>query len=277
MPELPEVETTLQGIKPALSGQTVETAIIRHPKLRWPVPRTLPALLSGQKILSARRRAKYLLLEFQKGTLVIHLGMSGCLRLLPPPSPPAGKHDHVDIVLRQGTVLRYCDPRRFGAILWTSEPPEKHPLLSSLGPEPFDRSFSGQYLLEKAKGKTVAIKPFIMNNRIVVGVGNIYATEALYLAGIHPATPAGYLSIQSLRRLASVIRRVLSAAIKKGGTTLRDFARADGKPGYFSQTLKVYGRTGLPCVRCKTTVQAMQLGQRNTAFCPHCQPRLSLP
>jgi formamidopyrimidine-DNA glycosylase len=269
MPELPEVETTRAGIAPHLEGHAVSRALVRQPRLRWPVPADLNALLKRRKLLAVERRAKYLLLRFGHGTLIIHLGMSGSLRVLPAGTPP-DKHDHVDIVFGQ-QCLRLRDPRRFGAVLWHEGDITDHELIAHLGPEPLSQAFDTDHLAAAAKGRKVAIKQLIMDGKVVVGVGNIYANEALFQAGIHPQRAAGRIGRARLERLVSAIKRVLAAAIAQGGTTLRDFQREDGKPGYFAQELQAYGRGGLPCPSCGTTLKEIRLGQRSTVYCPHCQ------
>lgn len=270
MPELPEVETTLRGILPYVKGQTIQRVIVRHPRLRWPIPPLLPEKLENQKIISLSRRGKYLLMQIANGTLILHLGMSGRLGIFQEKSP-AKKHDHLDLLLQNKKILRLTDPRRFGACLWTEEDPEKHFLLKNLGREPLDNHFSGKYLFEKSRKRKVAIKTFIMNSHIVVGVGNIYAAESLFEAGIHPNTSAHTISLEKYQLLAKAIKKILQQAIKKGGTTLKDFLNSDGKPGYFSLKLKVYGRDGLPCMQCKTILTHLRLGQRSTVFCEKCQ------
>ena len=270
MPELPEVETIMRGLAPQLEGTTVQEVIIRQHQLRWPIPSHLKTSLSQQKIIKLTRRGKYLLLQATYGTLIIHLGMSGSLRVLNLSTPPTA-HDHIDIIFSTDKLLRYNDPRRFGAVLWTEEDPLNHPLLLLMGLEPFDVHFTGQYLQKKAWNRKVPIKPFIMNSKIVTGIGNIYAAEALFLANIHPSTPAGQLTQQQYERLVDSIKTILMAAISQGGTTLKDFVNSEGKPGYFSQKLHVYGRAGLPCILCGSPLQSIQLGQRSTVFCAHCQ------
>ncbi|MDO6706294.1 bifunctional DNA-formamidopyrimidine glycosylase/DNA-(apurinic or apyrimidinic site) lyase [Photobacterium sp. 1_MG-2023] len=268
MPELPEVEVSRMGITPHVVGQTVTRVTVRNPSLRWPVPAELK-LLEGQMIRGVERRAKYLLLETDAGFAIIHLGMSGSLRILPTEIPPA-KHDHVDVLLASGEVLRYNDPRRFGAWLWQARDTE-HPVLSKLGPEPLSEVFDADYLIEKAKGKRTVVKQFIMDNQVVVGVGNIYANESLFAAGIHPQAPAGSLSPARLTRLVADIKQVLDQAITQGGTTLKDFKQSDGKPGYFAQELQVYGKAGKPCPRCGTELNEVKIGQRATVYCSECQ------
>lgn len=269
MPELPEVETTLRGIYPSLLGQQVTQVILRQTKLRWPIPSKLKKILLDQTINSIRRRGKYLLLDFAHGTLILHLGMSGRLRILSEHLPPK-KHDHADFHFSNGILLRLTDPRRFGAILW-SDNPDHHPLLRSLGPEPLTDAFDGTYLTQRAKGRKLPVKSFIMDSRIVTGVGNIYAAEALFRAGIHPGQAAGAITLKSYAALAQAIKQVLQHAIKKGGTTLKDFMKSDGSPGYFSIELQVYGRGGEPCVKCGQPLAEMRIGQRSTVFCKQCQ------
>ena len=274
MPELPEVETIMRGLSPHLEGLIIQEVIIRQAQLRWSIPAHLNAFLKQQKILGLRRRGKYLLIQVTTGTLIIHLGMSGSLRLLQHFTLP-GRHDHVDIVLSDNKRLRYNDPRRFGAILIAEGDPFHHGLLQSLGIEPLDPNFNGNYLKQAALRRRVSIKSFIMNSKIVTGIGNIYAAEALFLAQIHPLTEAGQLSQEQCDRLIQSIKDVLQAAILQGGTSLKDFVNSEGKPGYFSQKLKVYGRAGLPCLICNTPLQSIQLGQRGTVFCKCCQLLLS--
>jgi len=269
MPELPEVETSRRGIAPWIENQEVCGVVVRDRRLRWPIPGDIDRELPGQVIRSIRRRAKYLLFETGAGTAMLHLGMSGSLRIIDS-NEPAGKHDHVDIQFRNGKALRFRDPRRFGSLLWTHEPFE-HDLLRSLGPEPLSGEFDGDYLWHKARGRRVCIKQFIMNGSVVVGVGNIYASEALFIAGIHPKRRANRISIVRMTRLADAIKAVLESAIEAGGTTLRDFHGGDGEPGYFRQQLEVYGRDGEPCRRCKRPVSVVVLGQRSTFYCKDCQ------
>ncbi|MFI9652296.1 bifunctional DNA-formamidopyrimidine glycosylase/DNA-(apurinic or apyrimidinic site) lyase [Guyparkeria halopsychrophila] len=270
MPELPEVETTRRGIEPFLAGHRIEGVAVRDARLRWPVRADLATFLTGRPVEAVERRAKYLLLCLDGGDRVlIHLGMSGSLRLDDPSNPPR-KHDHVEWRLDNGRVLRLHDPRRFGAVL-TDRVDAPHERLERLGPEPLGPSFDGDHLASRLAGRRVAIKQAIMNADIVVGVGNIYASEALFLAGIHPMTPAGRLDHDECHALAAAIRQVLTAAIEQGGTTLRDFLAPSGNPGYFRQTLTVYERTGQPCRRCGTPIERVVLGQRSTWFCPGCQ------
>ncbi len=270
MPELPEVETTRRGITLHLEGKIIKTVIVREKRLRWQIPDILAVILPNQQIQQIHRRGKYLLFECSAGHVLIHLGMSGSLQVLPSNTPPK-KHAHLDIVFTHGQCLRYHDPRRFGCVLWTSDPILDHPLLINLGPEPLSAAFTGKHLHHKAQGRRVAVKNYIMNSHIVVGVGNIYANEALFLAGIHPACAAGSISLVRYQRLADMIKQVLSAAIEMGGTTLRDFTDSVGKPGYFKQALRVYGRAGNACVQCGNSVLGQKIGQRATYYCPVCQ------
>lgn len=270
MPELPEVETTLRGLAPHLQGQTVRDVVIRNPKLRWPIPAALPALLRGQTIRGLSRRAKYLLVAFDRGTLILHLGMSGSLRLLSAPEP-AQAHEHFDLVLQNGTLMRLRDPRRFGAVLWHEGDVSTHPLLALLGPEPLEKGFDGDYLHAATRKRKAAIKLVIMDNHVVVGVGNIYANEALFRAGIKPQLAAGKLSQARCMLLGKAIREVLRAAIRKGGSSLRDYVDSDGKQGYFQQEYFVYGRSGEPCRRCGTVIRQLRQGQRASFWCPACQ------
>lgn len=270
MPELPEVETTRRGIAPHALGTTISGIIIRNRRLRWPVPADMETLLQGQKITSVDRRGKYLLLGMTRGTLLVHLGMSGSLRVLDSHTPYL-KHDHIELTLSNHKYLRYCDPRRFGAWLWTEDDPLTHPLLASLGPEPLSRQFTPRYLFNLSRQRTQAIKTVVMDSHAIVGVGNIYANEALFMAGISPARAANTLTNEDCKRLVKAIRDVLSHAIKRGGTTLRDFVGSDGKPGYFAQELLVYGRGKQACQQCGTLLKESRLGQRSTVWCPLCQ------
>jgi formamidopyrimidine-DNA glycosylase len=270
MPELPEVETTCRGIAPHIKGKTVAGVVLRHRGLRWPVPTSLTRDLPGEKILDVSRRAKYLLIRFAHGTLIIHLGMSGSLRLAPC-KQPAEKYDHVEIALANGRCLRLRDPRRFGAVLWTAGDPMQHKLLRDLGPEPLGDEFSGDYLYARSRKRKGAIRDFLMNSGIVAGIGNIYANEALFHAGIDPRRAAGRITKDDCVRLVRAIRSTLKRAIKAGGTTLRDFRNGEGQPGYFQQTLHVYGRAGEPCSACGTPVRGVRIGQRSAFFCPKCQ------
>jgi len=270
MPELPEVETTRRGLATRLIGRRAVDVVIRNANLRWPIPKALPNLLRGQRILSLKRRAKYLLMEFGSGTLILHLGMSGSLRILSANTPPE-KHDHFDLVLDDGSAMRLRDPRRFGAVLWQRENVFSHPLLASLGPEPLEADFDAHYLHCASRSRSVSIKQFLMNNHIVVGVGNIYANEALFRAGIKPQLAAGKLSMPRCTRLVEEICATLSEAIMQGGSTLRDFVNSDGQPGYFQQHYWVYGREGEACRRCNATIQQLRQGQRSSFYCRSCQ------
>ncbi len=270
MPELPEVETTRRGIEPHVLGKTVAGVIIRQAQMRWPVPKDLEDTLKDKTILQLQRRGKYILFVVDSGALVVHLGMSGSLRITSADAP-VKKHDHIDIQFSQGMNLRYHDPRRFGCLLWAAGNPLAHPLLAELGPEPFDPAFSGEYLHQAGRGRKTAVKTFIMDSHLVVGVGNIYASEALFRAGIDPRRAAGRIGLQRYAALAKKIVEVLSEAIAQGGTTLRDFVNANGKPGYFQQTLAVYAREGEPCLLCGTPILSVRLGQRSSFYCPRCQ------
>ncbi|WP_413663817.1 bifunctional DNA-formamidopyrimidine glycosylase/DNA-(apurinic or apyrimidinic site) lyase [Microbulbifer sp. CNSA002] len=270
MPELPEVETTLRGLQPHLEGHKIRSAKVRQHQLRWPVEADFERRVRNARILKLERRAKYLLVHTDKGCAIWHLGMSGSLRMVEAAQAPE-KHDHIDWRLDSGLTLRYRDPRRFGALLWTVADPLAHDLLSHLGPEPLSEEFSGDYLFEASRKRKQSVKTFVMDGRIVVGVGNIYASESLFLAGIRPDRQAGSISKARYQRLAESIKQVLSQAIAQGGTTLRDFIGGDGKPGYFAQQLNVYGRAGESCPSCGRAVKDMVLGQRNTFFCSSCQ------
>lgn len=271
MPELPEVETICQGLLPHIKGKKITHVEIRHKQLRWPIPNNLAKIITGQTIKNLSRRAKYLLLKLQTGTVIIHLGMSGRLVLFPIDTP-ARIHDHVDFYINNKYCLRFRDPRRFGAILWTEEDPLQHILLKNLGPEPLTPDFNAQILFEKTRKNKKAIKLWLMDSQKVSGVGNIYANEALFVAKIHPQFPACQLSKADCQCLVTAIKAVLKKAIKKGGTTLKDFVGAHGMPGYFQQKLFVYGRENKPCRKCKTLLIDINLGQRSTVFCPKCQP-----
>ena len=270
MPELPEVETTRRGIEPHIDQRIITSVTVRQPKLRWEIPQELPQFAKGQRIQEVVRRGKYILLKLDTGCIMLHLGMSGSLRVLRADAP-VGKHDHVDIALDHGKLLRLNDPRRFGAVLWTLPDPSGHPLLANLGPEPLEAEFTGDYLFQQSRGRAVAIKQFIMDGKVVVGVGNIYANEALFDSGIAPTRVAKTISKQRYAVLVDNIRAILSSAINQGGTTLRDFTQSDGKPGYFRQQLKVYGRAGLPCVTCAKPLIEKRIGQRSSVYCNRCQ------
>ncbi|MET0328813.1 MAG: bifunctional DNA-formamidopyrimidine glycosylase/DNA-(apurinic or apyrimidinic site) lyase [Luteimonas sp.] len=269
MPELPEVETTRAGLTPHVLGRTIQRVLLRRPDLRWPIPAEVSDLLPGRRIEAIRRRAKYLLFDTDTGSALLHLGMSGSLRVLGP-DVPVRAHDHVDMTLDSGQVLRFNDPRRFGCLLWQA-PGTTHALLADLGPEPLDDAFDGDHLFSASRGRRAPIKTFLMDQRIVVGVGNIYAAEALFAAGISPLREAGRVSRERCARLASEVKRILAYAIGRGGTTLRDFISPDGAPGYFEQELSAYGRGGQPCPACGTPLRQALVGQRTTVWCPRCQ------
>lgn len=271
MPELPEVETVRRGLAPHLIGRRLLGARVREPRLRWPVPADLDVRLAGRRIDTLERRGKYLILGLDQGHLILHLGMSGSLRLTDAATPLA-KHDHIDLVLEGDQVLRYRDPRRFGAVLW-SDAPARHPLIAALGVEPLDPAFDGAWLYAASRGLRAPVKSWLMNARVMVGIGNIYANEALFHAGIHPLMPAGKLTRPRCIRLAAAIRDTLERAIAAGGSTLRDFVDGHGEPGYFQQTYHVYGREGEPCRTCGGIIRLTRLGDRATCFCPVCQKK----
>ena len=270
MPELPEVETTRRGIEPHAVGRKIVALTIHEPRLRWPVQSDLPSLVAGQRVLHAKRRAKYLLLELESGTLMLHLGMSGSFRVLPADTPRL-THDHFDLLLDSGSTLRFNDPRRFGSLHYIIGDPNEHPLLADLAPEPLDDAFNAEYLWQTTRGRRVTIKQLLMNSKLVVGVGNIYASEALFRAKVRPRRQARSLSRAEVARLTKAVRTVLAMAIRVGGTTLRDYVGADGVPGYFKQKLFVYERAQQPCRKCGTPVRQLTQGQRSTYFCPTCQ------
>ena len=269
MPELPEIETTRLGLEPLLVGQTIAAVNVRQPNLRWPVETALASQVRDQCVRAVARRGKYLLVTIEGGTLLIHLGMSGSLRFLAEPLPPS-QHDHVDLLFASGARLRFNDPRRFGSLHFTTRP-EDHWLLRDLGPEPLGEEFTADYLWNSSQKRRVAVKQHLMNGRIVVGVGNIYASEALFRAGIHPSRSAGRIARKRFGPLVDAVRAVLNEAIRAGGTTLRDFVGGDGRPGYFQRALLVYGREGEPCVQCATPIKQRRLGQRASYYCPQCQ------
>ena len=269
MPELPEVETTKRGLSPLLQQQ-VGRVVIRNPSMRWPIPQELPQLLVGTRLLALDRRGKYILARFDSGTLILHLGMSGRICLLTRDEPPA-KHDHFDIHFTDGQVMRLRDPRRFGAVLWAGNEPHKHVLLEVLGPEPLDDGFNGAWLHSQIRTRTAPIKNVIMDSHLVVGVGNIYASESLFRAGIHPNTSANKISKAKCEKLVTEIKATLHDALLAGGSSLRDFFGADGNPGYFQQEYFVYGRTGQPCKVCAAPIKLLRLGQRSTFYCNTCQ------
>jgi formamidopyrimidine-DNA glycosylase len=271
MPELPEVETSRLGILPHIQHKMFKQVIIRQSQLRWPVPDCLTNLLPGLRLEDVKRRGKYLLFITKQGCLILHLGMSGNLRISSG-IQTIGKHDHIDFVFADDTVLRFNDQRKFGAVLWTSEPLEQHALLANLGPEPLSAAFNSDYLFKCAANRSLPVKSLLMDSHIVVGVGNIYANEALFTAGILPTRPSGAIGFEEFIKLAASIKTVLQQAIEKGGTTLRDFTNAQGKPGYFQQSLQVYGRAGQPCLICgQAAISLLKISQRASYFCPHCQ------
>ena len=276
MPELPEVEITRRGLLP-LINQTVSKVVIRNASMRWPIPAHLPQTLQNQQLTGLTRRAKYILAEFadthnaaNSGTLLLHLGMSGRISLLDRNYPPE-KHDHFDIAFTDGSVLRLRDPRRFGAVLWAGPEPNKHALLAPLGLEPLDDVFNAKYLQSQLKTRSAAIKVAIMDSHLVVGVGNIYASESLFRARIHPETPAKNLTLKQCKQLVAEIKTTLNAALEAGGSSISDFFGADGNPGYFQQEYFAYGRTDEPCKVCSKPIKCIRLGQRSTFFCAHCQ------
>ena len=270
MPELPEVETSRRGIAPHIEGKVVKSVVIRQSQLRWPVAAELTKTLPGLVLESVKRRGKYLLLSTTQGTVLLHLGMSGNLRITTPDQLP-GIHDHIDFVFADDTVLRFNDQRKFGSALWSLGPVDEHPLLHSLGPEPLSSAFTGEYLLERAGKRIIPIKSLLMDSHIVVGVGNIYANESLFMAGILPARSAGKITLAEYAELAERVKAVLNSAIEQGGTTLRDFTNAQGKPGYFRQSLNVYGRVGQPCPNCAEPIKLIKISQRSSFFCSVCQ------
>ncbi|WP_283788712.1 bifunctional DNA-formamidopyrimidine glycosylase/DNA-(apurinic or apyrimidinic site) lyase [Bermanella sp. WJH001] len=275
MPELPEVETTCRGIAPHIEGKAIAKLVVRQPQLRWPIPDDLAKLVKGQTILAVRRRAKYILLDIGKskikGTIIIHLGMSGSLRVVKGQAPEPQKHEHFDLVFSNDLLLRFTDPRRFGACLWQDVDSNDNKWLDHLGPEPLSDEFNGEYLFNKSRKRTSAVKTFIMDQKIVVGVGNIYASESLFLSGISPTKAAGKISKAKYEVFAEQIKQVLTKAIAQGGTTLKDFVGSDGKPGYFAQQLHVYGRKDEPCSQCEAPIKQITQGQRSTFYCTNCQ------
>lgn len=271
MPELPEVETTRRGLSPLVAGQVIQSVVVRQPQLRWPIP-TIIQKLKDQPIRALWRRGKWLVWDLDAGHLLWHLGMSGSFRgWLDPPAP--GKHDHVDLVIKDGHTIRFTDPRRFGALLWHGGSPDTHPMIARLGPEPLSDAFNGDYLWRQSRNRSIPVKAFVMNGAVVVGVGNIYASEALYAVGIHPSRAANRISKPRYEALADAIVRILNQAIEVGGTSLRDFTVGDGTPGYFGQSLTVYGREGEPCLTkgCSAAIKRVMIGQRSTFYCPRCQ------
>lgn len=269
MPELPEVEVSRLGISPHIEGQQISAVRVHDSRLRWPVPAQVHQV-EGERLTAIRRRAKYLLLETGAGTLILHLGMSGALRVVPS-ATTLKKHDHIEIVFEHGVSLRLNDPRRFGALLYSETEVMNHSLLSKLGPEPLTEAFNPDYLWQRSRDRKQSVKTFLMDNQVVVGVGNIYANEALFKAGINPKRSAGKISKQRYEKLVPIVKQTLSEAIKQGGTTLRDFTNVDGSPGYFAQQLLVYGRGGKRCVNCRQILKEIRLGQRSTVYCTQCQ------
>jgi formamidopyrimidine-DNA glycosylase len=274
MPELPEVETTRLGLLPSVQGKTISRVIVRDRRLRWPIPKNLGKCLESRAVIGVSRRGKYLLWDIEAetggGFLLCHLGMSGSLFTVDKTIAPV-KHDHVDIELQRGVTVRYHDPRRFGAMLWIPGETPTHPLLDSLGPEPLSEDFSGKHLFALSRGRRVSVKEFIMNANVVVGVGNIYASESLFQAGIRPTTMAGRITGARYDRLAEAIRAVLKKAIDAGGSSLRDYVKANGELGYFQVDAFVYGRAGEPCRNCANAIREIRQGNRATYFCAHCQ------
>ena len=270
MPELPEVETVRLGLSLHLIDRCIRKVVVRQRHLRYPIPRGLEQKIKGLCIKAIERRAKYLLIKFESGCLICHLGMSGSLRILDKPST-AGAHDHVDICMDDSRVLRFCDPRKFGLILWTSKDPMRHKLLRDLGPEPLSTDLNGEYLYQMSRGRKLVIKSFLMDSHIVVGIGNIYANEALFKTGVHPARAAGRISLTRYESIVEAVRVTLKNALREGGTTLRNFVAEDGRPGYFKQALNVYQRAGEPCLSCKTPIRLIRIAQRSTFYCPRCQ------
>ena len=270
MPELPEVETSLRGIQPYIEGEQCQKVIIRDKRLRWPVPEDTSEILEGRKLSALTRRGKYILMDFDGYTMLLHLGMSGSVRIVSQ-DEAARKHDHIDLLFANQKIMRFNDPRRFGLFLPAGDVPLEHKLLSHLGPEPLSDDFDADYLFQRSRGKQLAIKQFIMDSKVVVGVGNIYANEALFQVGIHPKRKAMRISKARYTELVSAIKQILAAAIRQGGTTLKDFISPDGKPGYFKQELSVYGRGGEPCVNCGTPLREIRMNNRTTVYCSECQ------
>ena len=270
MPELPEVETARRGLAPHLEGETVQAVIIRHPSLRWPIPPQLCTLLVGQRLRQIQRRAKYLLFDTEAGWLIVHLGMSGSLRVLPAHTPP-DKHDHFDLVFTNGMAMRLCDPRRFGAVLWAGDTPHTHPLLATLGMEPMTEDFTAEKFYQATRTRAAPIKQVLMDSHLLVGVGNIYASEALFAAAINPKTPARRLGLARVQRLCEAVNSTLEKALHAGGSSLRNFVKADGELGYFQLDSAVYARQGKACLICGTCIRQIRQGQRSTFYCPKCQ------
>ncbi|MCK5897514.1 MAG: bifunctional DNA-formamidopyrimidine glycosylase/DNA-(apurinic or apyrimidinic site) lyase [Methylococcales bacterium] len=270
MPELPEVETICNGIRPHIKAKTIINVVVREPQLRWRIPEDFADIVTGLKITNVTRRGKYCLLEANTGSVILHLGMSGSLRIVTE-NQPLKAHDHVDFIFEDQTILRFNDPRKFGAVLWGQGDVFEHRLLKDLGPEPLTTGFNGALLHQQALKRRKAVKNFIMDGHVVVGVGNIYASESLFMAAIHPERAAGQVSLAEYQTLARAIKSVLEKAIAQGGTTLKDFINADGKAGYFSQALQVYGRAGKLCYQCQSPITKIIIGQRASYFCNQCQ------
>lgn len=270
MPELPEVETTRLGLLPYLVNRKIVDLVVREPRLRWPIPVGLGDELRGARMVAIARRAKYLLIDCGTGHLILHLGMSGSLRIVEKSVVP-GKHDHYDLLTDSGSIVRYTDPRRFGSLHWTRATPEEHPLLAKLGLEPLSEAFHGKWLYQATRGRRVSIKQFVMDQHQVVGVGNIYANEALFRAGIHPHIPAARVGLRRCEALVNAIKHTLNLALKAGGSTLRDFVNSDGEPGSFQLNYRVYDRAGKPCFRCHQAIREIRQGQRGTFYCATCQ------
>lgn len=270
MPELPEVETIRRGIAGHLIGRRIRGAVVRNAALRLRIPRNLNRTVAGRKVRDVERRGKYLILRCESGALILHLGMSGSLRLLPVDTPPE-KHDHFDLILEGGKLMRLRDPRRFGAVLWEAGDPLQHPLLKNLGPEPLTGALDGKWLFDQTRNRTAAIKQVLMDAHMVAGVGNIYASEALFRAGIHPGTSARRIGLPRYGKLANAIKQTLQLAIRAGGSSLRNFVKTDGTPGYFQSQCQVYQRTGEPCLACGAPIRRLRQGQRSTFYCPRCQ------
>jgi formamidopyrimidine-DNA glycosylase len=275
MPELPEIETIKRGLAPKVQSQTITCAIVRRHDLRWPIPRNLSKILARKTIQKLERHGKYLLFHCDQGYLLTHLGMSGVLTVVPQKNK-LKKHDHVDICFTSGSCLRFSDPRRFGCMLWIDDNPLEHKLLKHLGVEPLSKKFNAKYLFAQTRGRCVAIKQLLMNNKVIVGIGNIYVAEILFKARIHPATHANKLTLTQCDKIVRATKSILKQAIKAGGTTFRDYRDSNGKPGYFQQKLFVYGRQGEKCRVCNAKLKSIVLGQRSTVFCPRCQVRSRL-
>ena len=273
MPELPEVETTLNGLRPHLLGAKIARLVVRERRLRWPIQAGLENKVRGRTVTAMRRRGKYIVIDLERGGLLIHLGMSGSFRVLSGSAVDESiqSHDHYDLITERGCLIRYRDPRRFGCLLWSADDPMTHQRIRDLGIEPLQSRFSGAYLYRAARRRTVAVKNLVMDGRVVVGVGNIYVSESLFDAGIHPLRGCHRISEERYQRLVESIQKILNAAIQCGGSTIRNFSGSDGQPGYFAQELMVYGREGEPCHRCKARIRNLTIGQRSTFYCGGCQ------